>query len=112
MDGILVPISFFACIVLIIYIFFTSRNKERLALIEKGADASLFKIKGAFSATLKYGMFLMGVGIGILVGNIVAVSTSLEEVVAYFSMILLFGGASLIAYYLIEKKKALKEEEE
>ena len=105
MVEIMVPLSLFASIVLILYIFYTTRNKERLALIEKGADASLFKTSSKPFPSLKIGMFFVGVGIGILVGNIIAVSTSLEEPVAYFSMILLFGGASLIAYYLIEKKK-------
>ena len=55
-------------------------------------------------------MFFIGVGIGILAGNILAVSTNLEEPVPYFSMILLFGGASLIAYYLVERKNSEKED--
>jgi len=102
---ILVPMGFFASVVLILYVYFTSRNKERLALIEKGADASLFKTSSKPFPTLKIGMFLIGIGIGILMGNIVATLTSLEQEVAYFSMILLFGGASLICFYLIEKNK-------
>jgi len=102
---ILVPMGFFASVVLILYVYFTSRNKERLALIEKGTDASLFKTSSKPFPTLKIGMFLIGIGIGILMGNIVASLTRLEQEVAYFSMILLFGGASLISFYLIEKNK-------
>ena len=51
----------------------------------------------------------MGVGIGILLGNILANSTSLEEQVSYFSMVFLFGGGSLISYYLIAGKIKNKE---
>jgi uncharacterized membrane protein YiaA len=81
-----------------------------MALIEKGADASLFQewYEKTFSV-LKWGMFLVGIGIGILVGNILAVSTNLEEPVPYFSMILLFGGGSLIAYHLIERNREKTE---
>ena len=77
-----------------------------MALIEKGANASLFRNR---YSTLKWGMLFIGVGIGILLGNIIASSTSLEEEVSYFSMIFLFGGASLISYYLIAGKLNKKE---
>ena len=102
---IFIPISFFAAIVLIIYLFLSTRNKERMALIEKGADASLFQSKPRSFSILKIGMFLAGIGLGILFGNIVAVSTSLKTETAYFSMIFLFAGCSLIISHLIEKKQ-------
>ena len=35
-------IALFATVFGIMYVFYTTRNKERLALIDKGADASLF----------------------------------------------------------------------
>ncbi len=106
LPGIFVPISFFACIVLIVYIYYTNRNKERMALIDKGVDAGIFKSSNrpVSLLTFKLGFFLVGLGIGLLVGNILAASTKLQEEVAYFSMLLLFGGASLIIYHLLEKK--------
>ena len=106
----MIPLAFFASVVLVAYMFYSTRNKERMALIEKGADASLFRSGRKPFSVLKFGMFFIGVGIGILAGNILAVSTNLEEPVPYFSMILLFGGASLIAYYLVEKKNSEKED--
>ncbi len=104
METLLIPIGFFAAVVLILWVYYTNRNKERMALIEKGADATLFKTKGKKIPTLKLGMFLIGIGIGILMGNVIAVSTTLEEPVAYFSMIFLFGGLSLVVNHLMEKK--------
>ncbi len=105
MEGILVPISLFASIVLILYVYYTTRNKERMALIDKGAEASLFKTSSKPFPTLKIGMFLVGIGLGVLTGDIVANVTTLHREVAMFSMILLFGGVSLILYYIIEKSK-------
>ena len=103
---IFIVLTIFAAITLIFWIFITNRNKERMALIENGADASLFTTKRNNNklSTLKWGMLLLGIGVGILAGNILANYTSLEEPVPYFSMILLFGGSSLISYYLLERK--------
>ena len=40
-EVIIIPIIF-GVILAIAYLYFSTRNKERLALIEKGADASIF----------------------------------------------------------------------
>lgn len=105
-EEIIVPIAIFATMFGILYVFFTTRHKERLALIEKGADASLFQSKRNSTKhnTLKAGMFLVGIALGILFGNILEVTTQLKEEVAYFSMIFLCGGLSLVLFYLYEKK--------
>ena len=106
--GILVPIAFFASLVGIFYLLFTTRHKERLSLIENDKDASIFfsdKKRTNINYTLKYGLFFIGVGIGTILGNIVAQYTQLEEPTSYISMIFIFGGLGLISYYLIDKKK-------
>ncbi len=105
MEEILIPLGLFASIVLIVYIYYNGRNKERLALIDKGENAGVFDLKHKSFPTLKLGMFLVGVGLGFIVGNLLANFTSLEEPVAYFSMILLLGGGSLISFFFIERKK-------
>jgi hypothetical protein len=103
---ILIPITMFLCASGVLYVFFTTRHKERLALIEKGADPSLFQSKkGRSNATMRIGMFLVGIALGILSGNILAAAGGLIEEVAYFSMIFLFGGISLIIYYILIEKK-------
>lgn len=77
-----------------------------MLMIEKGVDPSTFiqKPKNSSSVALKYGLFLAGIAIGILLGAILERTTTLEEGAAYFSMILLFGGIGLLLYYVIEKK--------
>ncbi|HKK43823.1 MAG TPA: DUF6249 domain-containing protein [Bacteroidales bacterium] len=105
-------IAFFATIFGIFYVFYVTRNKERLALIDKGADASLFNTGKEESAsvfnwnkvTLKIGMFLMGIALGIIAGAILEANDVLFDGAAYTSMIFFFGGLSLVVYYLIERK--------
>ena len=80
------------------------RRKERIAMIEKGT--SLPEIKGEeFSfSSLKFGIFFIGIGLGVLAANILTVTTTLDKEVAYFSMVFLFGGMALIIDHLIEGK--------
>ena len=96
----------------ILYVFYTTRNKERMALIEKGADASLFNTGSDKSGklfnwnrfTLKIGMLFMGVAIGIIVGAILSQVGVLEEGANFTAMIFFFGGLSLVLYYVIDRK--------
>ena len=105
-------IALFAAVFGIMYVYYTSRNKERLALIEKGADASMFHTgkeasKRTFNwnkFTLKTGMLFMGVAIGIIVAAIMSSAGMLTEGANYPSMIFFFGGLSLVLYYFIERK--------
>ena len=111
MEPIIITIGFFAAVFGIIYVYFTTRNKERMALIEKGADASLFypgsEKKNHFSwskFTLKTGMLFMGVGLGIIVAAIMSNAGVLNEGANYSAMIFLFGGLSLVLFYIIDRK--------
>ncbi len=112
--GVLVAfIALFATVFGIYYVHISTRNKERMALIEKGADASLFNTgrEGESSQfnwnklTLKIGMLFMGIGIGIIVGAILDSYQVMENGPDYVSMIFLFGGFSLVLFYLIDRKK-------
>jgi ABC-type Fe3+-siderophore transport system permease subunit len=111
MEVLVAFIAFFATVFGIYYVHISTRNKERMALIEKGADASLFNTgKEAFSFnwnkfTLKLGMLAMGIAIGILAGAIISYAGILDEDTNYSSMIFLFGGLSLVLFYVIDRKK-------
>jgi hypothetical protein len=114
MEVALVFIAFFAGIFGIMYVFYTTRHKERLALIEKGADASLFntgkeKSKSSFSwnkFTLKIGMLSMGIAVGVIVAAILSSGGVLEPGANYPAMIFFFGGLSLVLFYLIDRKNS------
>jgi hypothetical protein len=103
--GILVPLAFFAMLFGIVYMTITARNRERMAMIEKGADASLFeaKKKPNNGGYLKLGMFLFGIGLGILMGYFLTTS-GMDEDAAYPAMIFVFGGLGLIVSHLYQQK--------
>lgn len=103
--GVVAIISVFGVIPLIV--FLVHRHRERAALIEKGMDISLLQgeKKCRTLESLKYGILLIGLAVGILIGNILDAYTRLNEEVAYFSMIFLFGGLALLIFYSIAKKQ-------
>ncbi len=105
-EAILIPLIVFSSIFGIIYVWISTRNKERMAMIEKGADASLFatKKKNFTNITLKIGMLAVGIGTGILIGSLLSKYTALDEEVAFPSMIFLFGGLFLVGNAFLEKK--------
>jgi hypothetical protein len=112
MEPVIVFIAFFASVFGIYYLHVTTRNKERMALIDKGADASLFNTgkEGQRSLfnwnkfTLKTGMLFMGVGVGIIAGAILDSMQVMQNGPDYVSMIFLFGGLSLVLFYFIDRK--------
>ncbi|HET9054546.1 MAG TPA: DUF6249 domain-containing protein [Cyclobacteriaceae bacterium] len=80
-------------------------NSERLAMIEKGVDPSLFARKQRnTSFPLRVSLLLIGVGLGFLLGYFLDRLFSMEEI-GYFSMLFIFGGLGLGAAYLVEEKK-------
>lgn len=105
MEEVFIPIGAFLMVFAIVYVVVTARNRERMALIEKGADPKLFEnLKGsAASRALRWGLLLVGVGVGIFLASLL-VEAGLNETASYFAMISLFGGAGLLVAYRIEQK--------
>lgn len=95
----------FVAIIVFIYFYFTSRHRERMALIENGRDASIFKRpKDPSGNSLKYGMVAVMSGLGLVIGSILK-KLGMPREVAYFSMVLIFGGMGLLAYYFLPKTR-------
>ena len=101
---ILVPLGLFAAIVLSLYFYFSARHKERMALIDKGLLHKRPPSKRSTNIGLKAGTLLIGLSIGLFVGYLLSEYTTIEDVVAYFTMILLFGGLSLVFNNFIPAK--------
>ena len=106
-------IAFFASAFGVIYIYLNARHKERMSLIEKGVDASVFYsekqgINWSWSKfTLKIGMFFMGIALGLFMGALLLKINFIDnDVVIYFSSIFFFGGLSLLLYYIIIDRKS------
>jgi hypothetical protein len=104
--GILIPISLFAAIFGIFYLYLSTRNKERLALIEKGADASIFSKNSASYQkviVLNLALLLMGIGIGVFMALLLATYTSLDSNALYPASIFTIAGISLFIGYKMTK---------
>jgi hypothetical protein len=107
MEDILVPLIIFGVIFGIVYVVTTARHKEKMALIEKGADPTLFKrqqMKFSQYNTFKYGLLLVGIAVGIIIAAIMDEINLIDQVAGYFSSILFFGGLALITAYLLRNR--------
>ncbi|HKL90620.1 hypothetical protein J4E06_16585 [Muricauda sp. NFXS6] len=109
-EVIIIPIIF-GVILAIAYLYFSTRNKERLALIEKGADASIFvrgKREGAAPfwkiIILNLSLLLMGIGVAIFVASILSYNLGVDEEVAYPGTIFLLAGVGLMVGFNMTKK--------
>lgn len=103
----LTPIFVLAIIFGFVYgiIQLTIQHKERKLLLEKGADPALFQLpKVQKIASLRYGLLLIGIALGIFLGSLMAESANMPEEAAYFSMVFLFGGIALVVSFFLEKK--------
>jgi hypothetical protein len=108
-EFIIVPI-FFGVIFGIFYLYISARNRERLALIEKGADASIF-YGGDRKATpmwkvviINLALLLMGIGLGIFIAAMLHYNLGVDEDVAYPGTIFLLAGAGLFTGFYLTKK--------
>jgi len=110
MEAVLAIIFIFGSIpaIIIALSYFRNRRLERTALIAATKDANLLgeaDPKPKHYLTLKYGLLLVGLAMGVLVGALLEAHTLLNEATAYFSMVLAFGGLSLVVFYLLFKHK-------
>lgn len=94
-------------------------NKEKMAMIERGIDPGIGKATPRPFISLKFGLLMLGLGIGLLValftvrgvwGNDVPQHNEDQAVAVYFGCLSIFGGFGLIASYFVEKKWLDKEQ--
>jgi hypothetical protein len=113
MEDILVPIAsmiiVFGSLFGILYLYFTTRNRERMAMIEKGIGSEIFNSRPKARFTywaLKIGMLIFGIGIGLFVAVFLdpIFQKEMEKIVVYWGLVLTFGGLGLITSFLIERK--------
>ncbi len=94
----------------IFYLFISARNKERLALIEKGADASIFygkdrKVTPMWKVIIiNLALLSMGIGIGIFIAAFLHHTLGVDEDIAYPGTIFLMAGIGLFSGYYLTKK--------
>ncbi|HMG67417.1 MAG TPA: DUF6249 domain-containing protein [Chitinophagaceae bacterium] len=106
----LIPIvicsSAFAMVFGIVYL----RTRQNLAMIEKGMNPQEH-VKKTAPGYLKWGMLLIGSGIGLLLAFLIdtlMIPREVEPVAVYFSLISIGGGLGLVASYRMDKKEIEK----
>jgi hypothetical protein len=93
----------------VFYLYFSSRNKERLALIEKGADASIFNLGKRSGSSwkvivLNLAFLLMGIGLGAFLASLLDTYTNLESDALYPALIFFMAGAGLFVGFTQTRK--------
>jgi hypothetical protein len=110
--GIIIPLSLFAMIFGIVYL----NKREKLAMIERNMDPRSYKPQSAPYQNLKWGLLLIGSGIGLFLAYVLnrGIFNSFDDDVffLYVALIAIFGGAGLFVSYRIEKKEVLDKEDQ
>ncbi|MBN1397488.1 MAG: hypothetical protein JXA06_05590 [Bacteroidetes bacterium] len=114
---VLIPITLFGGCAVVLYKYFDGRNKERMAMIEKGVSPADFKSISPFRfwqgntfSNLKWGLLFVFTGLGLLTGLQIESIFGFNEGSVVFATILISGGLALIIFYLIAAKKLKKEQ--
>lgn len=105
MEAIVGIISTFGFAAFLVYLFFSTRNRERMALIESGKDAGIFKQTPGSYGALKWGLLLVFLGTGLGIGLFIDVTYDNDGPLATFPLVFIFGGLSLLLYYRLMKDK-------
>ena len=113
MSGELVAITMFVGAFALVFGIRYFLNKEKMAMIERGIDPGLRKATPKPFISLKFGLLMVGLGLGLLValftvrgvfGPDISNAEEGQAVAVYFGSIFIFGGLGLITSYVIEKK--------
>jgi tetrahydromethanopterin S-methyltransferase subunit E len=109
----LIPIVLFVGLFSLVFGIRYLVNKEKMAMIERGIDPGLRKATPKPFISLKFGLLMVGLGLGLLValftvrgvfGSEMRDGEDGQAVAIYFGSIFIFGGLGLITSYVIEKK--------
>ena len=107
---VIIIVVFWAVLFGIAYLYFSTRHKERLALIEKGVDASIF-LKGRQYTQpvwkvliLNLALLLMGIGAGVVTGGILSDIFGVHDHIAMPGSIFLLAGTGLLIGFFITKR--------
>lgn len=103
----LVPITLFIAGFAMVFGIRYLASKERMAMIERGINPNEGRSAPKPFLSLKFGLLLVGLGLGLLVAllTVIIFHPETEDAVAlYFGFIAIFGGLGLICSYLVEKK--------
>ncbi|GAB2701195.1 hypothetical protein GCM10027037_27890 [Mucilaginibacter koreensis] len=107
----IIVITFFAMLFGLGYL----RNRESMAMIERGMDPRRYRPQAAPYQTLKWGLLMIGAGLGLFIAfmldRLVFGNSEHDNAAIYFALIAVFGGLGLFISYLIEKKEYVAQKQ-
>lgn len=110
MEPIIALLVVFASIVGVIYLLVSTRHKERMALIEKGMDASILHpqkrpVKTIWKILLvNLALLLVGIGLGVFLGGSLHQFAGMTEEIAFPASIFTLAGSGLFVGYKISSR--------
>ena len=104
-EGVLAIVFFFSTLFGMFYIYFSTRHRERMNLIDKGLTGDMFHRRTDPLRSLKTGMIVLGVGLGLFFGHLLERVTPMNGELYYFIMVAICGGAALILFYVFFGRK-------
>lgn len=101
----IIMISFFGFAAFLTYMYFNTRHRERMALIESGRDAGIFNKPPtkAGSSSLKWGLVLTMIGLALGIGIFSDMTMHNEGPVITAPLVIIFAGVGLLIFYKIVK---------
>ena len=87
----------------IFYMFFSTRHKERMAVIDKGGDITYPGQSSNRSSALKWGIVLLCLGIALGVGIFTDVSMNNDGPMVTFPLTMVGAGIGLLTYHRLKK---------
>lgn len=83
----------------IFYMYFTTRHRERMAIIDKGGNIQFHGTKGNRNSSLKWGLVLLSLGLALGIGIALDVTYDSDGPIFTFPLLLIGGGLGQLFYY-------------
>jgi hypothetical protein len=97
---VLVLVLVLLSVVAIFYLYISAKNRERLALIEKGMDPNLARS----DFWIQVGIIIAGIGSGLIVGDYLPTKFGYGPLIA-----IIFAGGGLVIYNITRKSKVRRD---
>ncbi len=105
MEGteVMAMLCFFGFLGFAIYMFFSTRHRERMALIESGQDAGIFNRTSKSLSSLKWGLVMVAIGLGLGIGITTDISMDNDGPVITFPAVFICAGMALLIFYYLTR---------